>query len=126
VGVLVYHYFVKLTLPIPDKISLNAIYAGVHFRTRTSHKQKYHNAVWSANPKPYTGIFPVHMEYHFRLHGRALDVSNHAYMLKMVEDALVHAGVIPDDTPKYVASITITAEKSKADEVDVQITPLHA
>jgi Holliday junction resolvase RusA-like endonuclease len=44
-------------------------------------------------------------------------------MLKMVEDGLVHAGVLPDDTPQYVASITVTSVKDKADEVDVTITP---
>lgn len=44
-------------------------------------------------------------------------------MLKMIEDGLVHAGIIPDDTPKYVAGITVTSEKSQADEVDVTITP---
>lgn len=113
----------KLTIPIPDKVSLNAIYAGVHFRTRASHKEKYHWAVLASKPKPYTGDFPVQVAYHFRLHGRQLDISNHAYMLKMVEDGLVHAGVLPDDTPQYVASITVTSEKDKADEVDVTITP---
>jgi hypothetical protein len=113
----------KLTIPIPDKVSLNRIYAGIHFRERNRHKDEYHYAVLASNPSPYAGPFPVHVHYHFRLHGTPLDISNHAYMQKMVEDGLVHAGVLPDDTPKYVAGITVTAEKDQADEVDVTITP---
>jgi len=114
---------VKLTIPVPDKVSLNAIYAGVHFRTRSKHKEKYHWAVLAGKPKPYTGDFPVHCHYHFRVHGTPLDQSNYGYMLKLVEDGLVQAGVLPGDDPKYVASLTITSEKDKADEVDVTITP---
>lgn len=113
----------KFTVPIPEKISLNKIYSGIHFRTRSKHKEAYQYAVIVSKPKPYTGYFPVNVSYHFRLHGKALDISNYAYMLKMVEDALVACGVFPDDTPKYVASITVTAEKDQADEVDVTITP---
>lgn len=116
----------KLTVPIPDKVSLNKIYAGIHFRTRSKHKEMYYLATLSAKPKPYTGTFPVHMHYHFRLHGKPLDISNHAYMQKMVEDSLVHLGVLPDDTPQYVAGITITAEKDQSDEVDITITPICA
>ena len=52
----------------------------------------------------------VHCHYHFRLNGSRLDVSNHAYILKMVEDGLVHWDVLPEDDQKHVASITMTAE----------------
>lgn len=66
------------------------------------------------------------MHYHFRLRGSRLDISNHAYMQKMCEDALVAAGVLPNDDPKHVGSITITAEKagkSEPEEVTVEIAP---
>ena len=121
--VLLYDGIVKFTIPIPEKVSLNKIYAGVHFRTRSAHKAAYHLAVLAAKPKPYTGPFPVHMTYHFRLHGTPLDISNHAYMQKMVEDGLVAVGILPGDEPKYVGSITITGAKDDADEVDITITP---
>ncbi len=110
----------KLTIPIPEKISLNKIYAGIHFRQRSQHKDDYHFAVMSASPKPYTGDFPVHVHYHFKLHGNQLDISNHAYMQKMVEDGLVACGVIPDDNQKYVASFTPTSEKIP-DEQDQEV-----
>lgn len=114
-------------MPIPQKVSLNRIYAGVHFRERSGHKNDYRLAVMCVpGLKPFTGQYPVHMSYHFRLSGTALDISNHAYMQKMVEDGLVACGVIPDDSPKYVGQITMTGEKvpnDQFDEVDVTITP---
>lgn len=113
-----------ITIPIPEKVSLNRIYAGIHFRERSAHKDEYYLSVLSANPQPYAGPFPAAFHYHFRLHGSKLDISNHAYMLKMVEDALVACGVIPADDQKYVGRITISAERADQDEVDVTITPL--
>lgn len=119
-----YNEGVKLTIPIPEKVSLNRIYAGVHFRERSRLKDDYRLAVLCApTVKRYEGQYPVAVHYHFRIYGSRLDVSNHAYMLKMVEDALVECGVIQGDEQKYVASITMTAEKGDFDEVDVTITP---
>ena len=45
-------------------------------------------------------------------------------MQKMTEDGLVACGVIPDDSPKYVNAITITAEQAKKDEDEVVIVEL--
>lgn len=115
----------KIVIPIPEKVSLNAIYAGIHFRQRASHKEAYQCAVMCARPQPYSGPFPVHCHYHFRLTGNRLDVSNHAYMLKMTEDALVACGVFPDDTPEFISGVSVTAEHVKKgagdDEVVVSI-----
>ncbi len=105
-----YNGVVKITIPIPEKISLNKIYAGIHFRTRSRHKDAYRLAVQVMRPKPYTGPFPASCHYHFKLNGSRLDVSNHAYMVKMVEDGLVACGVLPDDDQKYIASIVVTTE----------------
>lgn len=118
-------HVLTLTIPIPEKVSLNRIYAGVHFRERTRHKEQYHLAMLVVRPAPYTGTYPVACHYHFRLRGTALDVSNCAYMLKMTEDALVTSGVLPDDCPKYVGQITISYEKGPTDEVVVTISPIR-
>lgn len=121
----VYTKRVKFTIPVPEKVSLNRIYAGVHFRERSRHKDMYRLAVMCVpTVRAYEGTYPVQMRYHFRLHGSRLDISNHAYMLKMVEDALVQCGVIPGDDQKYVAGVTITAERADFDEVDVEILPV--
>ena len=73
-------------------------------------------------PKPYTGSYPVTITYHFQFNGRRLDSTNCGYMAKMIEDALIHCDVIPDDAPKYVKqSIYIT--DGGDNEVDVIIKP---
>lgn len=113
-----------MVVPIPEKISLNKIYAGIHFRQRSEHKDEYQYAVLSSNPKPYTGSFPVHVHYHFKLRGQRLDISNHAYMTKMVEDGLVACGVLPEDDQNYVSGITTTAEKIVKTEDEVVVVEI--
>lgn len=117
---------VKFIIPIPTKISTNKIYAGVHFRQRMEHKELYQEAVLFSQVKPYTGSFPVHIHYHFKLTGTPLDIDNHSYMEKMLADALVANGVLPDDTQAYIGARTTTAEKIKKgepDEVVIHISP---
>lgn len=109
----------RFTIAIPEKVSLNKIYAGIHFRERMRHKEDYYYAVMEAQVPRYHGDFPIACHYHFKLRGTRLDISNHAYMLKMIEDALVAAAVIPGDDPKYVARITVTAEKAAKTEDEV-------
>lgn len=112
----------KYVIPIPEKVSLNKIYAGIHFSQRSRHKNDYYLAVLSSKPKKYTGPFPVHVRYHFKLSGPSLDISNHAYMQKMVEDGLVACEVLPEDDQKFVSGITITAEKiAKGEDMEVVV-----
>lgn len=119
----VYTELVKVVFPIPRKISLNRIYAGVHFRERSKHKDEYYMAVLSKRPAPYTGPFPVRIHYHFKLAGKQLDIDNHGYMEKMLADSLVHVGVLPDDTPQYIGAKLTTASKAKKGEYDtVEVT----
>lgn len=114
----------KFTIELPQKVSLNRIYAGVHFTERAEHKEDYHYAVMDAKPKKYTGEYPVEMHYHFKLNGSPLDISNHAYMVKMVEDGLVACGIIVDDTQKYVSKISVTSEKQVKGEPDVVVVTI--
>jgi len=113
---------VKLTLPIPLKLSLNVIYAGVHYRVRKQHKDLYRELVWALVREKYTGEYPVIITYHFKFKGRKLDSSNCAYLVKLMEDGLVHADVIPDDNRKYVAGSFSFVDEGKWDEDQVDIT----
>jgi hypothetical protein len=106
---------------LPEKVSLNRIYAGVHFRERSRHKDMYYMAVLASRPEQYVGDFPVAVHYHFKVRGSRLDISNHAYMLKMLEDSLVACGVLPGDEQQYVGRITITAEKADKTADDVAV-----
>lgn len=107
------------SIEIPEKVSLNRIYAGVHFTVRAEHKDDWYFSVLETKPKKYKGDFPIEMHYHFKTSGSPLDISNHAYMVKMCEDALVACKVIPDDTQEYVSKISITAEQIKKGEKQI-------
>lgn len=112
----------KFTINIPEKISLNKIYSGIHWRKRAAQATAFHWAVHRARISAYSGAFPCHIEYRFKLHGKRLDSSNLAYMTKLLEDGMVQCGVIPDDSPKYVASTTMVTGVGD-DVVEVTILP---
>lgn len=112
-----------LTVPIINKLSLNKIYGGIHFRTRSKHKTEYRELLWSMQPQPYQGKYPVHITYDFQFQGRRFDSSNCAYLVKLIEDALVNENVIPDDSPKYVHSTTMTTNAGN-NEVVISIKPV--
>lgn len=114
-----------LTIPLPEKISLNSQLGRVHWTTRSRQNQAFQLAVLVAARQSqisaFPGPFPCHIEYRFKMRGRGLDSSNLAYMAKLVEDGLVHCGIIPDDSPKYVRSMTLVTEKGE-DEVEVSLS----
>lgn len=82
--------------------------------------------VLEANPDPWPGSYPVDVLYEYHLTGRAIDSTNAGFMTKALEDALVEAGVFPDDNPHFVRRSTnevIKAKKGEPDTVVVTITP---
>ncbi|MGK7870856.1 hypothetical protein [Falsiroseomonas sp. E2-1-a20] len=99
------------TILLPEKISLSKIYAGIHYSQRSEHKAELYISVLAAGLNRYVGPFPVHIHYHFAMTGKPLDITNHAYMVKLLEDGMVHAGVIPGDEQKFVGSVTISARR---------------
>ena len=95
-------------------VSLNKIYAGIHWSDRKKYKDDWREAMcgWhfhkdqkgnlnASNPVRFTE--PVHIAYLFR-QKKPMDSSNLAFMVKLIEDSLSIDQVIQDDTPKYVLS----------------------
>lgn len=111
-----------ITVPIVNKLSLNKIYGGVHYRTRKKHKDEYHQMMHYKRPQQYTGTYPVTVTYHYKFKGKRLDSSNCAYLTKLLEDALVACNVFPDDSAKYIYSTTNITDKGD-NEVEITITP---
>lgn len=91
--------------------SLNEIYSGVHYRTRAKSANTAHwiTKMAAHDMKPIT--VPVKLTFRPVLGKGTVtrDCSNYAYAAKMIEDGLVKAGILKDDTPVYVRSITICA-----------------
>ncbi|WP_339064038.1 hypothetical protein [Fusobacterium polymorphum] len=99
----------KIPLEIRSKDwGLNKIYAGIHWNIRSKDKDYITTLVMSIVGIKKAFERPVSIKMSFN---SGLDVSNHAYLFKMIEDALVKCKVINDDTDKYVKSITMEKQK---------------
>ncbi len=91
--------------------SLNEFFARKHWTRRNELKNVWHRAVWVYKVKH--ELWPIDARHfpvdivtrsHFRkTHEKhRLDTSNTFLANKMVEDAIVKAGLLPDDSAKYV------------------------
>lgn len=109
----------KITLPIPWKVSTNQIYAGSHWTTRTRHKDIYHRALFPFRKKRVKS-YPVKITFTFCFKKNPLDATNCSYMAKMLEDGMKMNGILKDDSPKEVKAIEILVKKGN-DEVEISI-----
>lgn len=111
------NYFLTFDIQYPNtkagksawnrQYSLNAYYAGKHWSVRKKDADFWHLLVLEAmcrlkrSQQVTMAQTPVMISCYFN---DSLDCSNHAAMVKMIEDAL-KGTVIQDDSPKYVKGI---------------------
>lgn len=90
------------------KMSLNKIWWGVHWWVRSTFRNIWHEEMYDIAKR--NEIQPInemiHIEYEYKFKTRYLDTSNCAVMNKAIEDWLVEAWVLKDDTPQYITSAT--------------------
>lgn len=99
----------KIPLKITGKFGLNKIYSGCHWAVRNKDKENILALVQSCvkrRQEAYKEAVVLSMEFYSRL-----DVSNHAYLFKMVEDSLVTLGLLKDDTDAYVKEVRMSKQK---------------
>ena len=77
---------------------LNAYYAGKHWARRRADAEYWHALVRAHLPKERMFGVPVVITFYFNDN---LDISNHAAIAKMIEDAM-KGRIIEDDSRKYV------------------------
>jgi len=105
--------------------SLTAIYAGVHWSKRKKLADEAHLATKIAARGHLKHQGAVHLTFQPMIRGRCYDVSNYSFSAKLIEDGLVKAGILIDDTNKYVKSITIKEPvKVKKPEVSHMIVTI--
>ena len=101
---------IEFVLPIPEKISLNKIYSGMHWSKRNDLKDVYHQYIdfYTKSLRQNSSLldFPVKVVYIPIWKTRPLDLSNGFLIIKFFEDGLVHSGILPDDTIHYVGNIS--------------------
>lgn len=97
--------------------SSNAFYSGLHPAKRAKIAKKWHAQVCACCKKQelgkWRGAYPVHIhvECRFGKSKRAYDCDNLQATAKMSIDGLVHAGVLPDDSPRYVRTVSLSSVK---------------
>lgn len=115
---------VELLIPlkINSKLSLNKIYSGCHPCIRAKDKERIAKIV-KANVRPKLETFkrPIRLKMSFK---SRLDVSNHAYLFKMLEDCLKELNYFLDDTDKYVAE-NIMCKQDFYDGVIIEMEELE-
>lgn len=102
---------INFTLELPKHlvVSLNSIYSGSHWYKRHEIKEGYKALTHKlfARLKERYGAFDEPCEIAFDFSGtRIFDCDNHAFMGKMIQDCLVSAGIITDDTAKHLAKVS--------------------
>lgn len=93
-------------LKITSALSLNKIYSGIFWAKRKKQKDDIKTLVKIALRGREKIKFDKPVEIEMQFNSR-LDVSNHAYVFKMIEDAIKELGIIKDDTDKYVKKCTM-------------------
>ena len=92
------------------KLSMNKLYAGVHWATRNKWKDFY---FWEIKRQNIDKTFDKldYIQFDFYLKGRLIDASNTSLMAKMIEDALIKNGILKDDSPKYYNKVIYTVNR---------------
>ncbi len=112
-------------ITIPEKVSLNKIYAGMHWRKRQELADLYHGEVLELKGKLKVKNYPVEILYDWHFTKNPLDTLNCAFMSKMIEDGLVKVGVLEEDSTLFVRRSILESQKSdryKHDTVVITIS----
>lgn len=103
---------------LPEKISTNKIYSGIHWGLRKKHKDLFRSVPINHPP---VIKYPVNLFFDFQFKGHPLDTTNCSYMAKLIEDSLVHQKILLDDSPKHVQWVAIKSGKGAENKAIIHI-----
>lgn len=99
---------------------MNAYYAGKHWAKRQKDAEYWHKLVWAEMERQKVRKFPFQNPVHIYMwFNDRLDASNHAAILKLVEDSC-KGRIIKDDNRKYVHGVHILFHDEDYIKVRVQ------
>lgn len=112
----------SITLPIYWKISSNDIYSGKHWTKRNTLKNNYRQA-YVLSLKTLKNDFEsvdIQIDYFFKKN--ALDSDNCSYMTKLIIDCIVKAGILKDDSTKYINWVKMRSQKGGNDMMIITLS----
>lgn len=114
---------VQFEVTIPEKVSMNKV-RGMNKWEWYRLAQVFHSEFTDLKGKIRVEKYPVTIHYHWHFVKNALDSLNVALMCKLLEDGMVHAEILEDDSPKFVKYSILESEKSSKyphDTVEIKI-----
>ena len=109
---------VHIKIPLPEKVSTNKIYSGMHWTKRSKLKDLYHNSLLPFRKMKHED-YPAAISYIFTFKSKPLDTTNCTFMCKMLEDGLIANGIIKNDDYLCINETSIIVQKGETDEVEV-------
>lgn len=106
---------------------MNKVYEGIHWSVRKALADVYHSEFLEFKGKIKVKKYPVVIYYDWHFIKNPLDTLNCALMAKMLEDGMVRAGILEDDSTKYVRRSILDSQKTtvyKKDTVVISIDGL--
>ena len=99
-------------------ISTNQYYSGMHWTVRRYIGDAWHETVKAAlNFYDILAVdYPVKLKFYWN---NRFDLDNNAVMRKMIIDSLVLANILPDDTKKYIKSISEYIYEEEGIRIDI-------
>lgn len=115
----------SIIIELPIKVSANKIYAGVHWSERKKIKDLF---LWGllGIKKELKKVGKCKLTFNFQFKSNPLDDSNCFFMVKIIEDCLVHYKILEDDKYDIVRGITVTSNKGDRDIVELIIEEVEA
>jgi len=117
---------IQFSLTLPEKVSMNKV-KGMFWRTWHALAELFHGELLEIKGKVKVKDYPVVITYDYHWTKNPLDSLNSALISKLIEDGMVHAGVLEDDSPKFVRESRLRTQKSdkyKHDTVVITISYL--
>lgn len=114
-----------IEVTIPEKVSMNRIYAGMKHWDRTALKNLFHDEFLEIRGKLRVTEYPIRIRYDWHFKKQALDTLNCAFMSKMLEDGMVCNGILKDDSPNYVRESILNSMKSKKYKNDTVVITIE-
>lgn len=104
----------RLEVPGSLKFSTNKAWSCPHWGIRSGMRNRWHSLITEAVSKSkFVVPNPADFSYVFSFPANALDSTNCSVMVKMVEDSLVEAGCMEDDTSELVRQVSMRSVKDK-------------
>lgn len=111
----------SIKLPIPEKVSTNKVYEGMHWGKRKKLADLYHTTFLQFKNKFVVTSYPIEITFIYTFKSRPLDVDNVSFMTKMCIDGMRHIGLLQDDSIDFIQGLDTKIKRGDKDSIQIII-----